>query len=123
LQALQLQPLLGNVRELENVLHRALAMADADAQWLELDCEPNAAAVAAVLAAQGAEPVSAQHGQIPSDLQGFLDAQERQILVKALEAADYNRTLAANRLGISLRQIRYRIERLQVPMPSSATDA
>jgi two-component system, NtrC family, response regulator PilR len=126
LQALQLQPLLGNVRELENLLHRALAMADADTPWLELDCEPSAAAFAAatsaLAAALGSEPTNAAAGQIPSDLQGFLDAQERQILLKALEAADYNRTLAANRLGISLRQIRYRIERLQVPMPSSATD-
>ena len=122
LKALDLQPLLGNVRELENVLHRALAMADADAPWLELDCEPNAAAVA-VAAALGTEPTSTSSGQIPSDLQGFLDGQERQILIQALEAAGYNRTLAANRLGISLRQIRYRIDRLQVPMPSSATDA
>ena len=124
LQALQQQPLLGNVRELENVLHRALAMAEADTTWLELDCEQLAAAPAQALSnAADTEQISAQAASIPSDLQAYLDAQERQILVKALEAADYNRTLAANRLGISLRQIRYRIARLQVPMPTSAIDA
>lgn len=115
---LSMQPLVGNVRELENVLHRALAMSDAGESLLELDCEGGAQSVSIDLA-----PQVALQSILPSDLQGYLDAQERGILIQALEAADYNRTLAANRLGISLRQIRYRIERLQVPMPSTATDS
>jgi two-component system response regulator PilR (NtrC family) len=58
----------------------------------------------------------------PSDLQAFLDQQEREVLVRALREANYNRTLAAARLGLNLRQIRYRIQRLQIPMPKDAVD-
>ena len=43
-----------------------------------------------------------------------LDQQEREILVKVLKDSSYNRTLAAQRLGLSLRQIRYRIARLKI---------
>ena len=54
---------------------------------------------------------------IPSDLQGHLDRQEREILVQALRETGFNRTAAAARLGLSLRQIRYRIARLAIAAP------
>ncbi|RZJ08458.1 MAG: sigma-54-dependent Fis family transcriptional regulator, partial [Haliea sp.] len=54
---------------------------------------------------------------MPGDLQGYLDQQEREILVKALRESGFNRTAAAQRLGLSLRQIRYRIERLAIVAP------
>ena len=49
---------------------------------------------------------------MPADLQAYLDQQEREILVKTLRETNFNRTAAAQRLGLSLRQIRYRIARL-----------
>ncbi|MDO4723283.1 MAG: helix-turn-helix domain-containing protein, partial [Comamonadaceae bacterium] len=52
---------------------------------------------------------------LPSDLQAWLDEQERAVLIRALQAARYNRTAAAAMLGLNLRQIRYRIERLNIP--------
>ena len=55
---------------------------------------------------------------LPADLQAWLDELERDILVRALKEYGFNRTAAANRLGISLRQIRYRMERLQIADPS-----
>jgi two-component system response regulator PilR (NtrC family) len=54
---------------------------------------------------------------LPTDLQGHLDQQEREILVKTLKETGFNRTLAAARLGLSLRQIRYRIARLRIDVP------
>jgi two-component system response regulator PilR (NtrC family) len=54
---------------------------------------------------------------MPSDLQGWLDEQEREILVRALQETGFNRTAAAQRLGLSLRQIRYRIARLNIAVP------
>ncbi|CAM3544201.1 helix-turn-helix domain-containing protein [Paracidovorax anthurii] len=54
---------------------------------------------------------------LPSDLQGWLDQQEREILVRALREHGFNRTATAARLGISLRQIRYRIDRLTIATP------
>jgi two-component system, NtrC family, response regulator PilR len=123
-------PLQGNVRELENVLHRAVALSDGDV--LELDTH---AAVTQPSALQS-EPTSAtnspppslpptrrQGDQTPTDLQAYLDAIERDILVRALDEARFNRTLAAQRLGLSLRQMRYRIARLHIDTPQSADDA
>ena len=56
---------------------------------------------------------------VPTDLQAYLDQQEREILVKALRETNFNRTAAAQRLGLSLRQIRYRIARLSIATPGS----
>ena len=55
--------------------------------------------------------------RVPADLQAYLDQQEREILVKALHESGFNRTAAAQRLGLSLRQIRYRIARLAIAAP------
>jgi two-component system response regulator PilR (NtrC family) len=54
---------------------------------------------------------------LPTDLQGHLDQQEREILIRTLKETGFNRTVAAARLGLSLRQIRYRIARLQIDVP------
>ena len=118
LHALALHPLRGNVRELENLLHRAVALCDSDE--LELDAPQYTSTGGAPLAVA---PDDVQTGPtadaVPSDLQGHLDQQEREILVKVLKDSSYNRTLAANRLGLSLRQIRYRIARLKIDLPNA----
>jgi two-component system, NtrC family, response regulator PilR len=106
LEQLRVQPLNGNVRELENILHRAMALSDGG----ELHMDPPAVqatetAIAPVIVA------------VPENLQDYLDAQERGILCKVLEETRFNRTAAAARLGISLRQIRYRIARLNIALP------
>ncbi len=61
-------------------------------------------------------PPSCDADELPSDLQAWLDQQERSILMRALQSCGFNRTAAAARLGISLRQMRYRIARLQIPL-------
>ncbi|MFH0132108.1 sigma-54-dependent transcriptional regulator [Variovorax sp. VaC1] len=140
LRRLALHPLDGNVRELENLLHRAVALNDGDELHLDL---MGAAATAAAAAAEAAstapaplsfagdppaapvpapvaiaEPVRPAPPPLPSDLQAYLDQQEREILVRALHESGFNRTAAASRLGMSLRQIRYRIARLGITTPS-----
>jgi len=59
----------------------------------------------------------AENEPVPRDLQAWLDEQERSILVRALQENHFNRTATAARLGISLRQIRYRIARLNIATP------
>ena len=59
---------------------------------------------------------------VPSDLQSHLDVQEKAILMQALAQCGFNRTAAAARLGISLRQIRYRMVRLGIDAQISAQD-
>jgi two-component system response regulator PilR (NtrC family) len=112
-------PLNGNVRELENLLHRAVALSDGDE--LQVDFAPTqASASGANDAALSAPTLPVRDGAgavVPEDLQAYLDQQEREILVKVLSETGFNRTAAATRLGLSLRQIRYRIARLNISTP------
>ena len=112
-------PLGGNVRELENLLHRAVALSDGEE--LQVDFAPTQVPALAPrempAAASPAEPASSAPAAVPDDLQAYLDQQEREILVKALHESGFNRTAAAQRLGLSLRQIRYRIARLAIAAP------
>ncbi|WP_332826946.1 sigma-54-dependent transcriptional regulator [Ramlibacter sp.] len=116
---LQSHPLSGNVRELENLLHRALALSDGTE--LQVDLSPSTATPSMTEPAVAAAPAGAAAAAVgvPSDLQAYLDQQEREILVKALRETNFNRTAAAQRLGLSLRQIRYRIARLAIATPGS----
>ena len=107
LEQLQTLQLNGNVRELENILHRAVALSEGSELYLDL---PGVQAVK-VLAVPTPPP------PIPANLQDYLDAQEREILCKVLHDTGFNRTAAAVQLGLSLRQIRYRIARLNIAMP------
>ena len=100
----------GNVRELENILHRAVALSEGGE--LQLDAKPASSAQAAAAATPASALVA-----VPENLQIYLDAQERDILCQVLQETRFNRTAAAVKLGLSLRQIRYRIARLHIAMP------
>lgn len=110
----------GNVRELENILHRAVALSDGG----ELHLDDHATGLDSIVKPQnelvtsGAEPL-----EIPANLQTYLDEKERAILCKVLDDCRFNRTAAAARLGLSLRQIRYRIARLNIAMPDGDVSA
>jgi len=155
LQRIAEYPLSGNVRELENLLHRAVALSDSHELQVDkytpgnvLDTlsprqantptpqpeipPPPSAPSAAPLEPNESHCTAFQQPHaattdiglgpeepLPNDLQAWLDHQERLILMRALHDCDYNRTAAAARLGISLRQIRYRIERLHIPLQDS----
>lgn len=121
---LALEPLRGNVRELENLLHRAVALSDGGELQIDLGHEqtmPMALGDFMRFEAPvtGHAPLGDREEDIPSDLQDHLDSQEREILVKVLTETRFNRTAAAARLGLSLRQIRYRIARLNIDLPQS----
>ena len=125
LQTLSRYPFPGNVRELENLLHRALALAGGE--WIDagdlglpdalLDDAPGESQFAALETPVAAAPVAeglSLPEQLPSDLARYLDEVERAILLRALEQHRFNRTAAAASLGLSLRQIRYRMARLAI---------
>jgi two-component system response regulator PilR (NtrC family) len=57
---------------------------------------------------------ASRSGQIPSDLGDQLEGVQRQAIVDALERARYNKTAAAKILGLSFRQLRYRIKKLGI---------
>ena len=133
LNAIAAHPLTGNVRELENLLHRAVALSDGDELMVEWPSRPADTQVATRTAVSPATssstnvlpgsparpaPPGACTEPLPTDLQAWLDQQEREILIRALREAGFNRTATAARLGISLRQIRYRIARLNIAAPN-----
>ena len=90
----------GNVRELENILERALAFAGEEQITAEdLQLTPR----------ESTEP-AAEIAALP--LQDRLDLIERKAILDALEQTHYNRTAAAKVLGITFRALRYRMERL-----------
>ncbi len=120
LQHLLRYPFPGNVRELENLLHRALALSGGPAIGLADLGLPEAAlddGVASAPLLEAAAPLPAATlapSTLPDDLAAYLDGVERDILERALERHRYNRTAAGASLGLSLRQMRYRMARLGV---------
>ena len=115
LEQICLAPLRGNVRELENLLHRAVALSEGDD--LQMDILGEHTLPAPLSGPAGTARVGVAAVGIPHDLQSHLDRQEREILVQTLRETGFNRTAAAARLGLSLRQIRYRIARLNIDTP------
>ena len=145
LAALQGYAFPGNVRELENMLERALAFADdgvIEAADLQLkgarvgDTPPPSEAAAEP--APPAEPsrldppqpqlqphwqppaaaVAAGDAEaLPSNLPDYLNQVERDIIVRALGQTGFNRTQAAGLIGISVRQLRYQMQKLGIHAP------
>lgn len=151
----------GNVRELENLLNRALALSSGDVIDAEdlglpdlaleevapdspflVSAEPALRELVALSAASLPEPVqdglaspelpetAAVSGvptlsppPLPRDLAAHLDDVERVILRRALEQQGFNRTAAGAMLGLSLRQMRYRMARLGITEAQAHTDS
>jgi two-component system, NtrC family, response regulator PilR len=96
----------GNVRELENILERAMALCDGqlirkEDLHLTEDQGDNAADIAIT-------------GERTLPLHEFLDRIEREQIMKALEQTRFNKTQAAKVLGITFRSLRYRLDRLGI---------
>jgi two-component system response regulator PilR (NtrC family) len=122
----------GNVRELENLLHRAVALSSSDVIDVADLALPDVLLaeneVRDIVPAGGAGPafetpaadVVPADTAVPGDLVAYLDTVERDILVRALEQHNYNRTAAGASMGLSLRQMRYRMARLGVVVGSDS---
>jgi two-component system response regulator PilR (NtrC family) len=92
----------GNVRELENVLERAATLCSnsvIDEQDLQL---------------RETAPQATDAGSKAANLEDKLGDVERDAIINALEKTRYNKTAAAKLLGLSFRQLRYRIKKLDI---------
>lgn len=152
----------GNVRELENILHRAVALSanhliEADDLGLPGLAAPGASTPSSLqaghaplinghgfvppvsapstpqpplpsapshVAPRHEDPAAAHAGTspLPTDLAAHLDQIERDILVRALDKHRLNRTAAGASLGLSLRQMRYRMARLGVHVTAQGVE-
>ena len=107
----------GNVRELENMLERALALSDGekiiadDLQFSSARTHPEPAARPKTEPVERASSVRRAHEAF-GDLEGYLEDLEREIVSAALEECRWNKTAAAKLLGISFRSLRYRQKKL-----------
>ena len=94
----------GNIRELENILERALALSTSQEIGSEdLRLTPPQAVVE--------ERAESSSGEALPD---YLDGLERKAILDALSKTGFNRTAAAKLLGITFRQLRYRMQRLGI---------
>lgn len=95
----------GNVRELENMLERAYTLCEnehiqaSDLRLAEASC-------------------SAENGEVSlagiANLEDYLESVERKLIEQALEETRWNRTAAAERLGMTFRSLRYRLKKLGI---------
>ncbi|MCL6618178.1 MAG: sigma-54 dependent transcriptional regulator [Thermomonas hydrothermalis] len=120
MEALARYPFPGNVRELENILERAFALADDDgirAADLRLPeprpaapLPPQAAVAAATLDPSQIDPRQSASSALPS----FIEEIERKAIEQALIDNRYNKTKAAAQLGITFRALRYKLKKLGI---------
>src|SRR6056297_316269 len=113
----------GNVRELENTLERALALSEGgriEADDVQLRQPPTVNGLAEVdggASRDAGGDAATPHAYIKPDetmLEGQIEDLERTAIMRALEQTRYNKTKAAELLGISFRALRYRIKKLGI---------
>ncbi|MAS24600.1 MAG: sigma-54-dependent Fis family transcriptional regulator [Oceanospirillaceae bacterium] len=102
----------GNVRELENILQRAVTLAEGDSITLaDIRLQPSSGEPSAESRPQS----SASEQRIETNnLEAYLENIERSAITQALEATRWNKTAAAEKLGISFRALRYRCKKLGI---------
>ena len=105
----------GNVRELENILERAVALSEGaqiQASDLMLPQATAAATPAPTTNKGGLDIERLARTATESGLPEALELLEREAIQKALEACRYNKTKTAAHLGITFRALRYKLKKL-----------
>jgi len=97
----------GNVRELENILERAVALYEGD---VITEQDLNLSTMVAKL------PEPDTYNPDMGSLEDYLQELEKQAITEALEQNKWNRTATAKQLGMSFRSLRYRLKKLDLDL-------
>lgn len=121
--ALTNYPFFGNVRELQNILERALTLCEGNEilpEHLQLPAHQVASS------SKTSTPTSTPTVEIEQiageSLEDYLLGIEKNLIVKALDETRWNRTAAAKKLGMTFRSLRYRLKKLGLDDDSSDDD-
>ncbi|TLY51642.1 MAG: sigma-54-dependent Fis family transcriptional regulator [Gammaproteobacteria bacterium] len=117
LAALLKYPFPGNVRELENVLERAVALCENNIITPDdLHLAPHAATLTDTNPAADAEDDALDDDTSANEigLDSYISNLEREAIMKALQETRYNKTAAAKKLGITFRALRYKLKKLGI---------
>ncbi|MEW5757058.1 MAG: sigma-54 dependent transcriptional regulator [Pseudomonadota bacterium] len=101
----------GNVRELENILERAMTLCEDDQITLD-DLQLPETTLETAPATSGAWQAASTPVNTSVPLEDYLESIEREMIQKALDKANQNKTKAAQLLGITFRALRYRLKKL-----------
>ena len=103
--ALQQYSFPGNVRELENILERAIALYDGvSIEPVDLNLPSHESS--------SQQPIKEHHDPLYGSLENYLEEIEKQAISEALEQNKWNKTATAKQLGLSFRSLRYRLKKL-----------
>ena len=109
----------GNVRELRNIIERAMTLSDDDTIDIQhLQTAPMRQSISPIsnITNSVQETISYDQFIIPKKLpeeglELFIEKIEKEILLNALNITHWNRTLAAKKLGMTFRSLRYRLKK------------
>jgi two-component system response regulator PilR (NtrC family) len=125
--ALKNYPFFGNVRELQNILERALTLCEGNEilpEHLQLPAHQstNSSKNSTPLPINNQTNSDPEHSTSES-LEDYLLGIEKNLIIKALDETRWNRTAAAKKLGMTFRSLRYRLKKLGLDDDSSEDDS
>ena len=122
----------GNVRELRNIIERALTLSDTSTLDLQhLQSAPlrpslvsNVVELTPEVPTALSTPMETTNRKLPAEgLEQYLENVEKEILLNALNITHWNRTLAAKKLGMSFRSLRYRLKKFGLDSDDESQDS